>query len=105
MDSSATIGETKKIAARSSIVESFRGCDLSGIRIDKDELKKQFTIPQYLRYVMCDSIRLRTRRWEATSTAPTTTIPPLRSGGRHDMVVFINSPNGGCHDPTLKERL
>ncbi|KAL9315299.1 hypothetical protein ACSQ67_016300 [Phaseolus vulgaris] len=105
MDSSATIGETKKIAARSSIVESFRGCDLSGIRIDKDELKKQFTIPQYLRYVMCDSIRLRTRRREATSTAPTTTIPPLRSGGRHDMVVFINSPNGGCHGPTLKERL
>nr|XP_007149827.1 hypothetical protein PHAVU_005G101800g [Phaseolus vulgaris]ESW21821.1 hypothetical protein PHAVU_005G101800g [Phaseolus vulgaris] len=88
MDSSATIGETKKIAARSSIVESFRGCDLSGIRIDKDELKKQFTIPQYLRPAAGRLHQPRRRR-----------LPPLRSGGRHDMVVFINSPNGGCHGP------
>ncbi|KAK8473325.1 hypothetical protein PHAVU_001G097601 [Phaseolus vulgaris] len=44
---------------RSSIVESFRGCGLFGIQIDKYELKKQFTISQYLRYAMRDSIRLQ----------------------------------------------
>ncbi|MCI39347.1 diacylglycerol kinase, partial [Trifolium medium] len=59
MESPSTTGDTKKVAVRSSIVESLRGCGLSGMRIDKEDLKKQLTMPQYLRFAMRDSIRLQ----------------------------------------------
>ncbi|KAL9326016.1 hypothetical protein ACSQ67_006661 [Phaseolus vulgaris] len=104
MDSPAPTGETKKIAVRSSIVESFRGCGLSGIRIDKDELKKQLTMPQYLRYAMRDSIRLQDpaageSRYINRADGEDSAAPPC------PMVVFINSRSGGRHGPALKERL
>ncbi|KAG4942592.1 hypothetical protein AAZX31_17G065100 [Glycine max] len=104
MASPSTTGDTNKIAVRSSLVESFRGCGISGIRIDKEELKKQLTMPQYLRYAMRDSIRLQDpvagesryiNRAEGEDAAA-----PLCP-----MVVFINPRSGGRHGPALKERL
>ncbi|KOM28406.1 hypothetical protein LR48_Vigan541s002900 [Vigna angularis] len=104
MGSPATTGETNKIAVRSSIVESFRGCGLSGMRIDKEELKKQLTMPRYLRYAMRDSIRLQDpaageSRYINRADGEDSAAPP------YPMVVFINSRSGGRHGPALKERL
>jgi diacylglycerol kinase (ATP) len=100
----STTGDTKKVAVRSSIVESLRGCGLSGMRIDKEDLKKQLTMPQYLRYAMRDSIRLQD---------PTAGEPRYRNRAEGEdsavpsspMVVFINPRSGGRHGPALKERL
>jgi len=101
---SPTTEDSKKIAVRSSLVESIRGCGLSGMRIDKQDLKKQLTMPQYLRFAMRDSIRLqdpsageiryRNRADGEDSAAPTS-----------PMVVFINARSGGRHGPALKDRL
>ncbi|CAJ1944957.1 unnamed protein product, partial [Sphenostylis stenocarpa] len=104
MGSPSTTGETKKIAVRSSIVDSFRGCGLSGIRIDKEELKKQLTMPQYLRYAMRDSIRHKDpaageSRYIKRAEGEDSAAPPC------PMVVFINPRSGGRHVPALKERL
>ncbi|CAJ2649695.1 diacylglycerol kinase 7-like [Trifolium pratense] len=101
---STTTGDTKKVAVRSSIVESIRGCGLSGMRIDKEDLKKQLTMPQYLRFAMRDSIRLQD---------PTAGEPRYRNRADGEdsavpsspMVVFINPRSGGRHGPALKERL
>ncbi|KAE9601684.1 putative diacylglycerol kinase (ATP) [Lupinus albus] len=104
MEPPSVTGETKKIAARSSIVESLRGCGLSGIRIDKEELKKQLTMPQYLRFAMRDSIRHQDSaagesRYIHRNDGEDAT-PPLSP-----MVVFINPRSGGRHGPVLKEWL
>lgn len=104
MGSPAATGETNKIAVRSSIVESFRGCGLSGMRIDKEELKKQLTMPRYLRYAMRDSIRLQDpaageSRYINRADGEDSAAPA------YPMVVFINSRSGGRHGPALKERL
>ncbi|CAL0325598.1 unnamed protein product [Lupinus luteus] len=104
MEPSSATGETNKVAVRSSILESFSGCGLSGIRIDKEELKKQLTMPQYLRFAMRDSIRhqdpgageSRYIRRNDGEDAATPLCP---------MVVFINPRSGGRHGPVLKERL
>lgn len=101
---STTTGDTKKIAARSSILDSLRGCGLSGMRIDKDDLKKQLTMPQYLRFAMRDSIRLQDpaageSRYLNRTAGEDSAAPPC------PMVVFINSRSGGRHGPELKERL
>ncbi|KAL2338592.1 hypothetical protein Fmac_013038 [Flemingia macrophylla] len=102
--STAVAADTNKIAVRSSIVESLRGCGLSGIRIDKEELKKQLTMPQYLRYAMRDSIRLKDpaageSRYINRNHGEDAAAPPS------PMVVFINPRSGGRHGPALKERL
>lgn len=104
--STTTTGDaTKLAAARSSIVDSIRGCGISGQRIDKEELKRNLTMPQYLRISMRDSIRLKDptagefgfgfiRAEESAAVAP---LKPI--------VVFINPRSGGRHGPVLKERL
>jgi len=104
MGSQSTTGNTNKIVVRSSFVESFRGCGISGIRIDKEELKKQLTMPQYLRYAMRDSIRLQDpaageSRYISRAEGEDSAAPPC------PMVVFINPRSGGRHGPALKERL
>ncbi|KAI4335464.1 hypothetical protein L6164_014108 [Bauhinia variegata] len=104
MDSPSATGDTNKIAVRSSVIESFRACGLSGIRIDKEELKKKLMMPQYLRLAMRDCIRLQDR------TAGESRF--IRDKGDEEikapetpMVVFINPRSGGRHGPMLKERL
>ncbi|KAL9304042.1 hypothetical protein ACSQ67_021305 [Phaseolus vulgaris] len=96
MASSATIVETKKIAVRSLIVESFRGCGL--------RLRSPFAVAD----PVAGESRYINRADGDDSTAPPCPMVVFinsRSGGRHNMVVFINSRNGGRHGPALKERL
>ncbi|BBG92915.1 diacylglycerol kinase 7 [Prunus dulcis] len=83
-----------------------------GMTIDKEELKKKLLMPQYLRFAMRDSIRLKdpsagesrlpgSRDLVATATAENEDQTPPES----PMVVFINPRSGGRHGPMLKERL
>lgn len=103
---------TTRISARSSMIDSFKSCTLSGMTIDKEELKKKLLMPQYLRFAMRDSIRLKdpsagesrlpgSRDLVATATAENDDQTPPES----PMVVFINPRSGGRHGPMLKERL
>lgn len=93
------------IKSSSSIVESLRGCGISGgTRVDKEELRKKLTMPKYLRFAMRDSIRFKDpaagesrcihSKDDHNAVAPST-----------PMVVFINPRSGGRHGPFLKERL
>ncbi|KAG6586068.1 Diacylglycerol kinase 7, partial [Cucurbita argyrosperma subsp. sororia] len=115
MDSPTSGGEgdsTTRIAAQSSVVDSFKGCGFTGIKIDKDELRKQLRMPQYLRYAMRDSIRLQDpgagETWlpGARSISGSSVVPEINDGPPESpMVVFINPRSGGRHGPLLKERL
>ncbi|OVA03665.1 hypothetical protein BVC80_1097g4 [Macleaya cordata] len=93
-------GDSTRIAARSSFIDSIKGCGISGIRIDKEELKRRILIPKYLRLAMCEAIRSK----------------DLNAGGKYDrdenseapeapMVVFVNSKSGGRKGSALKGRL
>ncbi|XP_050119456.1 diacylglycerol kinase 4 [Malus sylvestris] len=110
MDSPSS--STTRITARSSMIDSFRGCTLSGMTIDKEELKKKLLMPQYLRFAMRDSIRLKdpragesrlpgSRDLVATAAVENVEETPPES----PMVVFINPRSGGRYGPMLKERL
>ncbi|MCI03810.1 diacylglycerol kinase 7-like, partial [Trifolium medium] len=103
--SSSTGNDANKFAIRSSIVESIRGCGISGQRIDKEELKRNLTMPLYLRMAMRDSIRLKDSaagesfflREADDDNAAVAPLTPI--------VVFINPRSGGRHGPVLMERL
>ncbi|RVW25268.1 Diacylglycerol kinase 3 [Vitis vinifera] len=101
MDSPSSVGDSIRVAARSSVIDSFRGCGLSGIRIDKEELKRIILLPQYLRLAMRDSINSKDpnagdHHLEGAENAESPECP---------IIVFINSRSGGRHGPELKERL
>lgn len=103
MESPAPRGtDVTRIAARSSVIESLKGCGLPGVRIDKEELRRKILIPQYLRQAMHDAIASRDHhagdRHFANGGAPE--VAP-----EAPMVVFINSRSGGRHGPELKGRL
>ena len=112
MDSPST-----RIAARSSMIESIRGCGLSGMRIDKEELKRKLLMPRYLRFAMRDSIRFKDpsageTRLHERGNGDAEASPSAAYGEEvvneppeSPMVVFINSRSGGRHGPMLKERL
>ncbi|KAF7806604.1 diacylglycerol kinase 7 [Senna tora] len=92
-----------KVVLRPSMMETFRTCVLSGVRIDKEDLKKKLTMPQYLRHAMRDCIRFQD---------PTAMSRHISGKDADDvvspetpMVVFINTRSGGRHGPVLKERL
>lgn len=97
---------TTRIAARSSMIDSIRGCGLSGMRIDKEDLRRKLSIPEYLRVAMSNAIR----RKEGEPPADTCQSDVIVDGNgvqppEAPMVVFINSRSGGRHGPELKERL
>ncbi|XVE71761.1 hypothetical protein DITRI_Ditri10aG0177700 [Diplodiscus trichospermus] len=108
MESPTSAGDssTARIVGRSSMMDSIRACGLSGlsgVRIDKEELRRRLLIPQYLRLAMLDSIRKKDvdggdqhfhLRGSDDVTCP-----------ESPMVVFINSRSGGRHGPALKQRL
>ncbi|CAJ2637444.1 diacylglycerol kinase 7-like [Trifolium pratense] len=103
--SSTTGNDANKFAIRSSIVESIRGCGISGQRIDKEDLKRNLTMPLYLRMAMRDAIRLKDSaagesfflREADDDNAAVAPLTPI--------VVFINPRSGGRHGPVLMERL
>ncbi|CAK9325785.1 unnamed protein product [Citrullus colocynthis] len=115
MDSPTSRGgddSTTRIAARSSMIESFKGCGLTGLRIDKEELGKKLRMPQYLRFAMRDSIRLQdpsageSRLPGANSISGSAFVHEDNGGSPESpMVVFINPRSGGRHGLLLKERL
>ncbi|TXG60946.1 hypothetical protein EZV62_012309 [Acer yangbiense] len=93
---------TTRIGTRSSMIDSFRGCGLSGIRIDKEELKRTVSIPEYLRTAMLDSIKQKD-----VAACQRHLVPAENDVDTPDapLVVFINSRSGGRHGPELKLRL
>ncbi|KAE9462473.1 hypothetical protein C3L33_05614, partial [Rhododendron williamsianum] len=43
-------------SGRSSVMDSLRGCTMGGMRVDKEELKRKITMPEYLRRAIRDAI-------------------------------------------------
>lgn len=93
--------ETKHIAARSSVIDTFKARGLAGLRIDKEQLKKKLIIPEYLRIAMAEAVCNQEfvydenrHRWDGTSAAPEAAV-----------IVFINLKSGGRHGHTLQARL
>ncbi|XVF34284.1 hypothetical protein REPUB_Repub18cG0046100 [Reevesia pubescens] len=108
MDSPTLAGDssTARIVARSSMMDSLRACglsSLSGVRIDKEDLRRRLLIPQYLRLAMLDSIRKKDVDGgdQHFHLRGSDDIPCPES----PMIVFINSRSGGRYGPVLKERL
>ena len=97
-------GETAtRVVTRGSVIDSIRGCGLSGMRIDKEELRRRLVMPQYLRFAMRDAIRLQDPTAGEARFHERTDLnvgPP-----EAPIVVFINARSGGRHGPELKERL
>ncbi|KAF6162868.1 hypothetical protein GIB67_021017 [Kingdonia uniflora] len=97
----STGGDSTRIAAsRSSLVDSFKGCGLTGVRIDKEDLRRGILIPEYIRLAMRDAIRLKDpeagfgHESDGISAAP-----------EAPMVVFVNSKSGGRLGQILMGRL
>ncbi|KAB5514433.1 hypothetical protein DKX38_028339 [Salix brachista] len=92
------------VAPRSSVIESIRGCGLSGLRVNKEDLRRKLSMPKYLRHAIRDSINSKdvdaaVERYREGNSAG-------REGASEGpMVVFVNSRSGGRHGPELKERL
>lgn len=103
MDHSRGGADDVSIAARSSLFDSLKGCGLSGIRIDKHELKTKLMMPQYLRLALRDSIRFKDPAAGASATAPPENVAPPPPEA--PLVVFINPRSGGRHGQKLKQRL
>ncbi|XP_077238259.1 diacylglycerol kinase 7-like [Tasmannia lanceolata] len=95
-------GESTRIRARSSIVDSLKGCGLSGIRIDKDDLKRRILIPEYLRLAMVEAISSKD---PAAAAGRYASDGGAASAPEAPMVVFVNSRSGGRHGTILKGRL
>ncbi|KAL5699835.1 diacylglycerol kinase (ATP) [Ranunculus cassubicifolius] len=97
---SSFVSDSHRFTARSSLLDSFRSCRLSGIRIDREDLKRRVLIPEYLRFAMRESIRCKDPTagegypWDGKSDAP-----------EAPMVVFVNSKSGGRLGGILKGRL
>uniref|UniRef100_A0A6N2M4T1 Diacylglycerol kinase n=1 Tax=Salix viminalis TaxID=40686 RepID=A0A6N2M4T1_SALVM len=92
------------VAPRSSVIESIRGCGLSGLRVNKEDLRRKLSMPKYLRHAIRDSINSK------DIDAAVERYREGNSAGREEasegpMVVFVNSKSGGRHGPELKERL
>ncbi|URE44137.1 Diacylglycerol kinase [Musa troglodytarum] len=109
-NSRAGAGEGGTVAARSSVWESIRGCGISGMRIDKEELRRRILMPAYLRSAMASAIRAQDAN--AGAEAAMKDGAKGRGGGPEvdempeaPMVVFVNSRSGGRHGPQLKLRL
>ncbi|PIA58907.1 hypothetical protein AQUCO_00400038v1 [Aquilegia coerulea] len=106
--SNPTKADSTRIAARSSMVDSIKGCGLSGIRIDKETLKTRILIPEYLRLAIKEAIQLKdssvgvddNRFKKIELNEDQNEVVP-----EAPMVIFVNSKSGGRHGPVLKKRL
>ncbi|WCJ42415.1 diacylglycerol kinase 3 [Euphorbia peplus] len=93
------------VTTRSSVIESIRGCGLSGVRIDKDELKRKLLIPEYLRLAILDSVKSRDPAAVAERCFNSGELNKRFDAPEGPLVIFVNSKSGGRHGPELKERL
>ncbi|KAL8129699.1 hypothetical protein V2J09_018854 [Rumex salicifolius] len=105
MDRTEMKDSTRIAGARSSMIDSLRGCGLSGVRIDKEDLRRRISMPQYLRLAVRRAINSKD-----VSAGVDSTVHALGNDGAIEatespMVVFVNSRSGGRHGPELKERL
>lgn len=106
MDSSGPVGtETTRIAARSSVIDSFRGCTFAGVRIPKEEIKKMVMMPLYLRLAILDAIGSKDANAANRHYTPVVNDAERPEAPEAPMVVFINSRSGGRYGPELKGRL
>ncbi|KAJ9548529.1 hypothetical protein OSB04_021072 [Centaurea solstitialis] len=107
MESSGPAPEENKVAVRSSVMESIKGWSLSGVRIDKVELSRKITMPEYLRLAIKDAIASKDidagkRHYDFTAAGHD---KPPHAAPESPVVVFINSKSGGRYGPELKARL
>ncbi|XP_004242666.1 diacylglycerol kinase 7 [Solanum lycopersicum] len=91
-------------SGRSSVIDSIWGC--TGSTIQKDDLRKRITIPEYLRVAMREAIQNKDvdsvmRHYDMANAAGAEPPQPSES----PIVVFINAKSGGRHGPELKARL
>ncbi|KAF5198253.1 Diacylglycerol kinase [Thalictrum thalictroides] len=101
MDSPSSIGnDSSRIVNRSFLVDSFRSCGISGIRIDTEDLRKKILFPEYLGLAMQDSIRCK------DPTAGEIHVCDGRiDSPESPIVVFVNSKSGGRLGNVLKGKL
>ncbi|CAL1402584.1 unnamed protein product [Linum trigynum] len=99
VDSSTT---TRIVASRSSVIDSLRGCGLSGVRIDKEVLRKKLVMPEYLRRAVVDAIRSKDAAEACDRHHNSAELKVPEDAPQCPMVVFINSKSGGRHGPVLK---
>lgn len=104
MDSPEVRSEARDPPAhRPSIIETF-SCAIAGLRIDKDDLRRRISMPQYLRL----AVRRAVNSKDVSAGVDSTELVLGNDGAEPadcPMVVFVNSRSGGRHGPELKERL
>ncbi|XP_078443416.1 diacylglycerol kinase 7 [Wolffia australiana] len=84
---------TTTVAVRSSLMDSIKGCGMSGFRINKEDLRAKMVMPEYLRLAMAEAIRAKDAD---------VGVEVWRRGGCLDgrppespVVLFVNSRSGG----------
>ncbi|GAB2291500.1 Diacylglycerol kinase 4 [Dionaea muscipula] len=96
---------TKAMTGRSSVIDSFRGYGLTvnGMRIDKEDLRRKISMPQYLRLAIRRALNSKdvAAATDSTSLLDSEGVDPPES----PLVVFINSRSGGRRGPELMQRL
>ncbi|KAJ8750750.1 hypothetical protein K2173_015931 [Erythroxylum novogranatense] len=108
MDSPPTpSGEStaRMVTPRLSMIESFRGCGLSAVRINREYIKSRIMMPKHLRLAMIHSIQSKDVDAGADKYFKSGELTGGEDPPEGPMVVFINSKSGGRHGPELKERL
>ncbi|KAK4392652.1 Diacylglycerol kinase [Sesamum angolense] len=95
-------------SGRSAVIDSIRGCTISGVRIPKEDLKKKITCPDYIRLAMTEAIQGKdvdaatvVQFYEVAHAEGAEPAEPPE----FPLIVFINSKSGGRHGPELKARL
>ncbi|XP_074273684.1 diacylglycerol kinase 7-like [Silene latifolia] len=100
----AGVEEGTVTAARSSMIQSIKGCGWSAFRIDKEVLRRRIIMPQYLRLAIRRAINSKDVT-EGVESADLLAADEVDYPPECPMIVFVNSKSGGRHGPQLKLRL